>query len=65
MPSSLLATQRIADVMVGARWQRCRVHLMPHPAGAGPRPNAEMVAAAVRTLIAQPDVARWPNSSSG
>ena len=47
----------IATVMIGAGWQRCRVHLMRNLLARVPRANAEMVAAAVRTIFAQPDAA--------
>ncbi len=49
--------EAIAQVMVGAGWQRCRVHLMRNLLARVPRANAEMVAAAVRTIFAQPDAA--------
>ena len=49
--------EAIAEVMVGAGWQRCRVHLMRNLLARVPRANAEMVAAAVRTVFAQPDAA--------
>jgi transposase-like protein len=47
--------EAIAEVMIGAAWQRCRVHLMRNLLARVPRANAEMVAAAVRTVFAQPD----------
>jgi transposase-like protein len=48
-------TKAIATVMVGAAWQRCRVHFMRNVLARVPRANAEMVAAAIRTIFAQPD----------
>jgi putative transposase len=45
----------IASVMIGAAWQRCRVHFMRNVLARVPRANAEMVAAAIRTIFAQPD----------
>jgi putative transposase len=45
----------IATVMIGAAWQRCRVHFMRNVLARVPRANAEMVAAAIRTIFAQPD----------
>ena len=39
----------------GAAWQRCRVHFMRNVLARVPRGNAEMVAAAIRTVFAQPD----------
>jgi putative transposase len=48
-------TKSIATVMLGAAWQRCRVHFMRNVLARVPRANAEMVAAAIRTIFAQPD----------
>jgi putative transposase len=45
----------IATVMLGSAWQRCRVHFMRNILARVPRANAEMVAAAIRTIFAQPD----------
>ncbi|MBV8929682.1 MAG: IS256 family transposase [Mycobacteriaceae bacterium] len=45
----------IGAVFVGAGWQRCRVHFMRNVLSKVPKANAEMVAAAVRTIFAQPD----------
>jgi putative transposase len=45
----------IESVFVGSAWQRCRVHFMRNVLGRVPRSSAEMVAAAVRTIFAQPD----------
>ena len=45
----------IASVFVGAAWQRCRVHFMRNVLSKVPKASAEMVAAAVRTVFAQPD----------
>jgi putative transposase len=47
----------IAKCFVGAAWQRCRVHFMRNVLAKVPRTNAEMVAAAIRTIFAQPDAA--------
>jgi putative transposase len=47
--------QAIGAVMIGAAWQRCRVHFMRNVLAQVPRGNTEMVAAAVRTVFAQPD----------
>src|SRR5881398_552425 len=47
--------QAIAAVMLGAGWQRCRVHFMRNVLARVPKGNAEMVAAAIRTVFAQPD----------
>jgi putative transposase len=47
----------IASVFIGAAWQRSRVHFMRNVLGRVPRASAEMVAAAVRTVFAEPDAA--------
>jgi putative transposase len=44
----------IASVLIGAAWQRCRVHFLRNVLAAVPKGHAEMVAAAVRTIFAQP-----------
>jgi putative transposase len=48
-------TKAIGTVMLGAAWQRCRVHFMRNVMARVPRANAEMVAAAIRTIFAQPE----------
>ena len=45
----------VGAVFAGAAWQRCRVHFLRNVLTRIPRGNAEMVAAAVRTIFAQPD----------
>jgi transposase-like protein len=45
----------IAAVMIGASWQRCRVHFLRNVLAQVPKASAEMVAAAIRTIFAQPD----------
>ncbi len=45
----------IASVFIGSAWQRCRVHFMRNVLSRVPKASAEMVAAAVRTVFAQPD----------
>ena len=44
----------IGAVMVGASWQRCRVHFMRNVLAKVPKGHAQMVAAAIRTIFAQP-----------
>jgi putative transposase len=44
----------IAAVLLGAAWQRCRVHFLRNVLAQVPKGHAEMVAAAVRTIFAQP-----------
>jgi putative transposase len=46
--------QAIAAVMAGAAWQRCRVHFLRNVLARVPKGSAEMVAAAIRTIFAQP-----------
>ena len=50
-------TQAISAVMAGAAWQRCRVHFLRNVLARVPRGSAEMVAAAIRTIFAQPTAA--------
>jgi len=45
----------VAAVIHGATWQRCRVHFVRNLLGLVPKAAAEMVAATVRTVFAQPD----------
>jgi putative transposase len=47
----------VERVMIGAAWQRCRVHFLRNVLAKVPRASAEMVAAAIRTIFAQPDAA--------
>jgi putative transposase len=49
--------QAIGAVMLGTTWQRCRVHFLRNLLAQVPKGNAEMVAAAIRTIFAQPDAA--------
>ena len=44
----------IASVLIGAAWQRCRVHFLRNLLAQVPKGSAEMVAAAIRTVFAQP-----------
>jgi len=45
----------IAATFLGSSWQRCRVHFMRNVLAKVPKASAEMVAAAIRTIFAQPD----------
>jgi putative transposase len=47
----------IAAVLLGAAWQRCRVHFLRNVLARIPKGSAEMVLAAIRTIWAQPDAA--------
>jgi len=45
----------IAKVLTGASWQRCRVHFMRNALSLVPKGAQDMVAAAIRTIFAQPE----------
>jgi transposase-like protein len=45
----------IGSILLGAAWQRCRIHAGRNIVDAVPKGHADMVAAAVRTIFAQPD----------
>ncbi len=45
----------IAKCFIGAAWQRCRVHFMRNVLAKVTKANADMVAAAIRTIFAQPN----------
>ena len=47
--------EAIEKVFVGASWQRCRVHFMRNALSKVPKQKAQMVAAAIKTIFAQPD----------
>jgi putative transposase len=47
----------IAAVLQGASWQRCRVHFVRNALALVPKSAAQMVAATIRTVFAQPDPA--------
>ena len=47
----------VAEVMIGAAWQRCRVHFMRNVLARVTKTNAQMVLAAIGTIFAQPDAA--------
>jgi len=47
----------IGSVLLGSSWQRCRVHFTRNVLDAVSKTNAEMLAAAIRTVFAQPDAA--------
>jgi len=44
----------IGSVLLGAAWQRCRVHFLRNVLAQVPKGSAEMVAATIRTIFAQP-----------
>jgi putative transposase len=50
--------EAIGVVMQGATWQRCKVHLARNVLAKVPKASQDMVAAAMRTIYAQPDTAR-------
>ena len=45
----------IAAVLQGASWQRCRVHFVRNALALVPKSAAQMAAATIRTVFAQPD----------
>jgi len=47
-------TNAIAAVLTGAAWQRCRVHFLRNVLTRVNKSHAEMVAATIRTIFAQP-----------
>ena len=47
----------IAAALVGASWQRCRVHFLRNALALVPKSAQQMVAATIRTVCAQPDAA--------
>jgi putative transposase len=47
--------QAIATVFTGASWQRCRVHFMRNVLSHVPKRDKSIVAAAIRTVFAQPN----------
>ena len=53
--SHLGLKQAVAEVLVGATWQRCRVHFMRNALATVPKLAQQMVAATLRTIFAQPD----------
>ena len=68
----------VEQVLAGASWQRCRVHFMRNLLAHIPKGNKSVVAAALRTIFAQPDrgaagqqlaevvkamQARWPKAA--
>jgi transposase-like protein len=53
--SHLGLKQAVAEIMVGATWQRCRVHFMRNALSTVPKLAQQMVAATLRTVFAQPD----------
>lgn len=68
----------LAQVLSGATWQRCRVHFMRNVLAHVTRADKAMVAAALRTIFAQPErasageqldlvaqsmIARWPKAA--
>jgi len=59
----------IGAVLVGASWQRCRVHFMRNALSLVPKATQQMVGATIRTVFAQPDAAsareQWRRVSNG
>ena len=53
--SHLGLKQAVAEILVGATWQRGRVHFMRNALATVPKLAQQMVAATLRTVFAQPD----------
>jgi putative transposase len=47
----------VGSILLGASWQRCRHHFARNLVAMVPKGHADMVAAAARTIFAQPDAA--------
>jgi len=47
--------EAIGTVLIGAAWQRCRVHFMRNVLAHVPKGDKAIVAAAIRTIFAQPN----------
>src|SRR5918995_5511556 len=59
----------VEGVLVGASWQRCRVHFMRNALSLVPKAAQQMVGATIRTVFAQPDLGsahqQWRRVSEG
>ena len=59
----------VQTVLVGASWQRCRVHFMRNALSLVPKVAQQMVGAPIRTVFAQPDAhsarEQWRRVSDG
>ena len=59
----------VQTVLVGASWQRCRVHFMRNALSLVPKAAQQMVGATIRTVFAQPDAKsahqKWLRVSEG
>jgi putative transposase len=59
----------VETVLVGASWQRCRVHFMRNALSLVPKATQQMVGATIRTVFAQPDAAsahhQWRKVADG
>jgi putative transposase len=59
----------VEAVLVGASWQRCRVHFMRNALSLVPKAAQQMAGATIRTVFAQPDAAsareQWRRVSDG
>lgn len=59
----------VGTVLVGASWQRCRVHFMRNALSLVPKAAQQMVGATIRTVFAQPDAGsahqQWRRVSDG
>ena len=59
----------VEAVLVGASWQRCRVHFMRNALSLDPKAAQQMVGAIIRTVFAQPNAGsareQWRRVSDG
>jgi putative transposase len=59
----------VEAVLVGASWQRCRMHFMRNALSLVPKAAQQMVGATIRTVFAQPDTQgareQWRRVSEG
>jgi putative transposase len=59
----------VETILVGASWQRCRVHFMRNALSLVPKAAQQMVGATIRTVFAQPDAKsaceQWRRVSDG
>ena len=55
----------VRELLLGAAWQRCRVHFTRNAQALVPRSAAGMVASAIRSIFEQPDEHAASSSSGG
>ncbi len=55
----------VRELLLGAAWQRCRVHFTRNAQALVPRSAAGMVASAIRSILSSPTSTLRPSSSAG